>query len=221
MSRHADALRDIARWSRGEANRDDIRNQIWLEATELEERLGRPPALHDADDAAEVLRGVRRHFDRLQRAARGLRSIDQPLGDDAGPCYADLLAGDDGAHPLTLLESLEEPASQPALPAPCHSEVAAWHWLALRFDRRTVDLAAYLLISTSWCYARRRRARRRALAQQPLPQALPLDQREQAAALQPWRKFKLPPRGRGTPDQLTFDYWRRPAQPARGQLWLL
>jgi hypothetical protein len=145
------------------------------------------------------------------------------LGSDAdGPTLLDIIAANDGDNPLSLLELAEMPEEPaPQAPDPCHSEVAAWHWLVLRFDRRMADLAAYLLISTSWCRRRRCRARRYATAQWPLAHRIASEACEQAEALQPWRRFKLPPQRAHTETQMRLDYWGRPAQPRCGQLWLL
>lgn len=130
------------------------------------------------------------------------------------------LAADRGEHPLSLLDAIESPEPETPEFDAYHSETAAWHRLALRFESRMVDIAAFLLISTSWGYARRRRARHATAWQWPLPN--PLDTDNDDSALRPWRKFKLPSRQRPTPaTQRDFDFWRRPPQPDRGQLWLL
>ena len=220
LQRRARDLDDIAHRSRGELMPDEVRNEAWIQAFELGVELGRALDPEGTADAL-LLQRVRRHFNRMRRGSRGARSFDQPLGGPDGPTYADLLPIDDGAHPLSLLEAIEDHVVEAELPGPRHSEVAAWHWLALRFDRRMSDLAAYLLISVSWCHTRRRRARRRAGAQWPLPQGLPDDVTTADGVLRPWRRFKLPPRPRSTARQLGFDYWSRPSQPASGQLWLL
>jgi hypothetical protein len=221
LQQHSNELGAIARWSRGRLTLDDIHNEAWVQAFELGDARARSLDLEDAADASLLLACLRRHFDREHRLLRSGRSLDQSLDGFDGPAYADLLAIDDGAHPLSLLEALEDEVPGQELPGPHHSEIAAWHWLALRFNRRTADLAAYLLISASWCGARRRRARGRAGAQWPLPNGLRPDGGDADDMLRPWRRFKLPPRQRPAPRQLHFDYWNRPTQPACGQLWLL
>jgi hypothetical protein len=82
------------------------------------------------------------------------------------------------------------------------------------------DIARFLLISVSWGHARRRHARHCAVSQWPLPHHL-LVGADDANAIQPWRKFKLPARDTTASGQLALDFRCRPQQPARGQLWLL
>lgn len=220
LQRHDGALRDIVRWARGECTVDDVRNQAWLEAFELGEQLARPLDL-EAGDAALLLQRLRRHFDRAQRDARRERSLDRPLGGHPdGPTYADILPGDDGEHPLSLLEALETPESEVRPRNPYQSEVAAWGCLVARLGR-TSAIAEFLLISPSWCRICRRRASERIVGQWPLPHGLRVEDDDHENALRPWRRFKLPPRPRAARDQLPLDYWSRPAQPMLGQMWLL
>ncbi|WP_207780917.1 hypothetical protein [Cognatiluteimonas telluris] len=221
LQQYVDDLDAIAGWSRGELTPGDVRNEAWIQAFDLGGDLGRRLDLEDTADATLLLQRLRRHCDRLRRTSRGTCPLDQPLGGPEGPTRADFLADDDGAHPLSLLEAIEEEVVEPEFPGPRHSELAAWHWLALRFDRRMPQLADYLLISVSWCHARRRRARRRAVSQWPLAQALQNEIGTADEALRPWRRFKLPPRHRPAANQLGLDYWCRPSQPMEGQLWLL
>jgi hypothetical protein len=221
LHRHHGSLAEIARWSRGALTLDDVRNEAWVQAVDLGHDLGRALDLEGAADATLLLQCVSRYFNRARASSRGSCSFDAPLGGPEGPTHADFLASDDGAHPLSLLEALQDDVVEPALPGPRHSELAAWHWLALRFDRRMPEVAAYLLISVSWCHTRRRRARHRASAQWPLPQGLRNEMATAEDALRPWRRFKLPPRRRPAASQLGFDYWNRPSQPMEGQLWLL
>jgi hypothetical protein len=124
------------------------------------------------------------------------------------------------AHPLTLLEDAEAATPEPDDPDPCHSAAAAWIWLLQRFDQRMDRIAAFLLISGSWCYACRRKAWHQACTQWPLPHGLSVETGE--GTPWPWRQFKLPRvQGVEATQQLGFDYWSRPAQPSLGQMWLL
>ena len=92
-----------------------------------------------------------------------------------------------------------------------------WSWTtAVVFS---LGVVFFLLISTSWCRQRRKRALRHLDAQQQLPHRMCVD--EDDAAIQPWRRFKLPARAKPDEGQLALDFWCRPMQPERGQLWLL
>ena len=220
IERHDKPLREIARFSKGEATVDDVRNEAYVQAFELAVQRGSDFGFDIEADATQLLQHLRRHFDRAGRRARMTRHLEQPLGSEPDSCtLADLVPADEGDHPRSLLEAMEEPAP-PERPDPYHSETAAWRWLVERFDRRMSDIAAFLLISTSWCGVRRRRARHRAQTQWQLPHRMLVGQ-DDADAIQPWRKFKLPARGAGDEAQLALDYWPRPQQPERGQLWLL
>ena len=58
------------------------------------------------------------------------------------------------------------------------------------------------------------RALRHLDAQQQLPHRMCVD--EDDAAIQPWRRFKLPARAKPDEGQLALDFWCRPMQPERG-----
>jgi len=223
LQRHATELAAIARWSRGEYTLGDVQNDAYVRAYDLGAKRGHPLDLEDADDAALLLRRLRNHFRYADVVVRRAQRLDHAAagdGDRGHHWLMDVLAADNGEHPLSLLEALESYAPEPELPGPYHSEIAAWQWLLERFDRRMADIATFLLISVSWCHACRRRARHRAGMQWPLPHDLLISD-DEIGAIQPWRKFKLPTRVLVAPSQLTLDYWNQPSQPRAGQLWLL
>ncbi|MDO5506678.1 MAG: hypothetical protein Q4F49_10435 [Pseudoxanthomonas suwonensis] len=222
LSRKRPYLAKIVLESRGLVPLEDLESQAWISATELSDEIGRPLNLDSEDDALLLLRAIGRFFGRQIRTGRKNNSFDAPIDGDDSPSYADILSADDDAHPLQLLEDLEAAPAEPPEPTaidPYHSESAAWHWLAVRFDHRTRGMAEYLLISMSWCRERRKRALVLLESQQQLPHQLVAG--EQEPALRPWRKFKLPPRIRTARGQLTLDFWSTPTQPTSGQLWLL
>ena len=221
LNHHAKALAWIVRDGNGAYERSDLESELFLILLE-QQASGEAFTLDSGHDAACLLRELRRRF-RPDRAMRNAARPDHAAqGEDWRPGMVgwEQLAADGGAHPLSLLDAIESPEPEAPDFDAYHSETAAWHQLALRFERRMVDIAAFLLISTSWGYARRRRARRAATRQWPLPN--PLDTGTDDGALRPWRKFKLPTRQRPTPaTQTCFDFWHRPSQPDYGQLWLL
>lgn len=222
LERHASDLSRISRASKGEWRVDDIRNEAWLLAFDIGEKRGRPLDLDDVEDASLLTRHLYNHCVKYtETIVRRAQRLDHAApGDDEHERHwlMDRLVADHGAHPLSLLETMESAPQEPDDPDPYHSAASGWVWLLRRFDQRIADVAAFLLISPSWCYACFRKARYHAQTQWPLPHTLVSAGED---SIQPWRKFKLPPTRSDTPEQLPLDYWNRPAQPVRGQLWLL
>lgn len=224
LERHASDLSRIAGASKGEWKTGDVRNEAWLLAFDIGARRGQSLDLGDAADATLLLRHLYNHCVKYsERVVRYATRLDHPSGGDGdrdNHWLNDWLAADEGAHPLSLLEGLESAQLEPDSPDPYHSAAAGWAWLLRRFDQRFADVAAFLLISASWCYDRYRKARLDAATQWPLPHGATAGDR--GDAIGPWRKFKLP--GVEALDdsrQLALDYWDKPEQPAYGQLWLL
>ncbi len=214
---HARELHWLVKDAHGVWSQEDMQGEIYLALVELADDEGRMPYLGTAEDDESVLRRLRRKAEQQGRAFRNASRLDHAPTDQA-PLIERLVA-DGGHHPASLLESSgEAPEERFEVPPPEHSSMAAWHHLVERFDRRMRHVAEYLLISPSWCYCCRRRVRKQAIAQWPLPQP---ERPTTPDALRPWRSFKLPPRARPEARQLRLDYWTCPSQPSRGQLWLL
>lgn len=213
----------IARATRGEWTPDDVRQHAWLLAHDLGESRGTPLDLDNAADASWLVRCLYNHCVKFTdtRVRHAVRLDHAAPGDNESDHHwlADRLAADDGMHPASLLETLESAPSEPRTPDPLHSAAASWLWLMHRFNHRMTDVAAFLLISVSWCNTCQRRARHRISTQWPLPYARPASSGD---PVRPWRKFKLPSTKKGDEAaQLRLDYWAHPEQPAIGQLWLL
>lgn len=221
LERNAADLRGIVNYSRGQWTAGDLHGEACLAAIELGDKHGYVLDPGDPMDAQRLLRRLR---NRARNAGGVLQRAERPdqasSGDEGrGPRSWERIASAAADNPLSLLEALESGTPEPAPIDPYHSETAAWNWLLHRFDRRTRDIAAFLLISTSWCRVRRRRARHRANTQWQLPHRLAVE--DDDLAIQPWRKFKLPTQAVGPTGQLAINFWNIPAQPVRGQLWLL
>ena len=211
----------IVSYSRGQWTMADLHGEACMAAIELGNKRGY--AL-DLDDPADAERLLRRLWSRARNAGGVLRKAERPdqassEDEGRGPRSWERIAAAAAENPLSLLEALESAAPEPTPIDPYHSETAAWNWLLHRFNRRTRDIAAFLLISTSWCRERRRRARHRANTQWQLPHRLSVG--DDDLAIQPWRKFKLPTQTEDPTEQLAINFWNVPAQPVRGQLWLL
>lgn len=221
LARHARELRGIVLASQGQWDFDDLLGEAFVAWAELSSASGHPLALDAPEDAALLLKRLKSLANRTGRVFRKASRSDQSSREDEhGERGWDKYAIDDGEDALSLLETSESPeAPEPTPIDPYHSESAAWNWLWQRFHRSTREIAAFLLISSSWCRQRRKRALRRLDAQSQLPHRMQTD--DDATAIQPWRKFKLPPPARHADAQLALDFWCKPAQPERGQLWLL
>ncbi len=220
---HQTTIAKLLFHSHGQLTSGDIHSMAWLLAYELALELGRSLDLHAEEDATHLIRRLRSECGRQVRAASHERSFDQPMGNDAeSPSLSDVVPSDEGAHPPTLLEELESVEDHPPpidLPDAYHSESAAWHWLAIRFNHRTRDMARFLLISASWCRQRRSRARTSLRIQHLLPHAM--DIRDDEDALRPWRRFKLPDRPRPQATQLGLNLLNAPSLSAARQAPLL
>lgn len=155
--RHAPALEKIVRFSRGLTSLCELRSDAWLATSELSDALGRSMDFDAAVGAEKLLQQLRQSTDKQIRESRRLYSCDTPIAGEDSPSLLSTFVSDDGAHPLSLLMALEdETASVPQANAAdaYHSESAAWHWLAIRFNHRMCNIAARLMISTSWCRQR-------------------------------------------------------------------
>lgn len=223
LERYASDISRISRASKGEWRVDDIRNEAWLLAFDMGERRGRALDMGHEEDASLLICHLYNHCvkytELVVRKAQRLDHADPGDEERERHWLADRLVADGGAHPLSLLEAMECMAEEQEAPDPYHSAASGWAWLMRRFGQCMADVANFLLISPSWCYACFRKARQSADTQWPLPHSLATGDDEDA--IRPWRKFKLPSDRMNTPEQMSLDYWNRPPQPARGQLWLL
>ena len=207
-------LRRIVFRSQGYWSAGDIPGEAWIAALDLQDKLGRPLNLQTCGDADLLLRKLRSAAYKAGEILRGAWRPDQAAHDEEGNLERgwDRYASDEGADALAWLEASETP--QPPEPAPIdpyHSESAAWNWLWHRFGQSTRNIAAFLLISTSWCRQRRKRALKHLDSQQQLPHHMRFFVDE--TAIQPWRKFKLPSRIKPDTKQPALDFCCTPAQP--------
>lgn len=223
VARHARDFARIARASKGEYRAEDVRNEAWLLAFDIGEKRGNPLNLDDPDDLSLLFGYLYNHCVRYgETTVRYATRLDHAADRDDDSDHhwlRDRLVADAGEHPLSLLEALESAVPRADDPDPYFSPAAGWAWLLRHFGQHVADVAAFLRISPSWCYACLRRVRRQAATQRPLPHRMKTPDGE--AAIRPWRKFKLPRTATHGPHQLLLDFWDKPAQPAAGQLWLL
>lgn len=185
-----DDLTRIAKASRGEWSVDDVRNHAYVLAADIGQKIGRSLDLFDPDDALLLIRWLYnacvKYTETVVRYATRLDHADRGDDDRDHHWLQDRLAADDGDDPLSLLEIAESALPEPDDPDPYHSPAAGLIWLLQRFDQRMADVAAFLLISVSWCYACCRQARRQASTQWPLPHDLAVG--TDVEAIRPWRR---------------------------------
>lgn len=225
LDAHAANIRAISGATRGEWKPDDVRQQAWLLAVDLGDKHGRPLDLDDASDASLLVRSLYNHCTKYtERIVRHAHKLDHaaPGDDERGHHWLfDQLVADGGEHPASLLEALESTQPEPPAPNPYHSPAAGWAGVMRRFDNRIALVADFLLISSSWCGRCYRRALWLAETQSPLPDLR--NEGDPDEALRAWRSFRLPARAPAGPldGQPALDFWSRPPDPARGQMWLL
>lgn len=169
-----------SRASKGEWQADAVRGEAWLLAFDIGQKLGRPLDLERDDDASLLVRWLYNHCVKYcETVVRRAVRLDHAAEDDEDgqPHWLmGRLTADEGHHPLSLLEAAESARAEPDAPDAYHSSAAAWLQLLQRFDRRMPDVAAYLMISLSWCYACCRHAHDLARAQWPLPHGLSIEE---------------------------------------------
>ncbi len=199
------ALRQLAKATRGEHRLEDVRQQAWLEARELANEQGCPPALLDPAFQQQVIHRLYRKLFHAGRWFRSAARLDHGFNDDDARPLASRLVSDEGRDPLhELLEAQATAAKPPDEDRLPLSLALAWVLLLRRHDQRMRTVAMRLLISVSHAY--RCCARAKWLAAHQLP--IPLQREPGNASLQlgPWRRR----RAERVPRQLAFDFDDRP-----------
>lgn len=197
-----DDLARIAWFSRSEHAHADVRQQAWLEAHDLAEERGTPPAYLDKAFQQEVLRRLRRQLVDRDRKLRYATRLDHGFdGDDVHP-LARQLVSDEGRDPLAELLDAESPPQEPEPDEDREplSLALAWVLFLRRHDQRMPTVAARLLISVSHAYRCCAKARWLAVHQRPIPLLRGAD--TAAGQLGPWRRRRAERR----PLQLAFDF---------------
>ncbi len=186
VSRDAN-LRRIAAATGREYRYEEVVNEAWLMAAKL--------GSHDdlADQAfqdrvlAYLYQALVRYTGRTVRWAKSLDHASVERDDGTASALMAMLVGDEGRHPLTELLAADDIRINAARMARDTSLMSAWLILLHHHDFRMERVAARLLISVSYAYRCRARARRIAQRQNALPLALPAD----ASCLGPWRRHRF------------------------------
>ncbi|MGW8309037.1 MAG: hypothetical protein ACWGIK_25045 [Achromobacter pulmonis] len=200
------AIRRIAAHTRGEHSVSDVEGEAWFLVEELRLEKGLEPAFECPQYQEKIVSYLYQKLVRYTdlNVRRAIRLDHAPDGVEEGGQHPLLakLAADAGLEPLAILMARENSVSTGSTePCPHESPAAAYLRLLQRFDNKMLEVAAYLLISRSWCYHRVNEALTLAKRQWPLPkEALAV-----AEGFEPrsWRKFRSVKSWR----QLELDLW--------------
>ncbi len=208
VARQKDLSR-IARATRGEYVLDDVQQQAWLTAYDIQASRGSPLCFDDADDQRLVLSYLFQHFVRYtEKNVRHAIKLDHgSSADDSGDKPHFLLgrlSTGDHDNPLNVLIDTESLATLLTGEPPFHqTQAGAYVQLINYCGQKVPRVASLLLISISYCYRCFAKARRHAQHQHPL--ALPWEGNQHLIP-RAWRRF----RSLRAPFQLTFDFVSEP-----------
>lgn len=194
------ALKRIARATRGDYDFGDVVNEAWLMAKAIADRSGRP-----ADFAAPAFQDllIRHLYQALVRytelnVRHAVRLDHAATGDDESGAHwiENRLTSDNGRDPLSHLLAGEEPAAGDGEHHP--SLAGAWVKLLWMNGGRMRTVARKLLISVSHTYRCQAKAIHLAETQTPIP----FDLEGLESHLGPWRRYRVV----RIPRQLEFDF---------------
>ena len=200
VHRNEQALKRIARATRGEHDFGDVANEAWLMAEAIASRTGRPSDFADPAFQDLLIRHLYqalvrytelnvRHAVRLDHAATCDEESDTHW-------LANRLTSDEGRDPLSHLLASEEPV---VVYGEHHPSLAgAWVKLLWMNGGQIRAVAQKLLISVSHTYRCHAKAVHLAKAQHPIP--FSFEGRE--THLGPWRRYRI----FRVPRQLEFDF---------------
>lgn len=199
-------LQRIARMTRGECQYEDVCNEAWMLALELQAHA--LPEFDFADVACQE-KLLARLFQRLVRYTethcRYAVRLDHgmPGHEEDGHPLLRTLAASDAEEPLNRLLARQDREAQANEVIDPHASLAgAYVYLLKTFDNRMRMVAEHLLISLSYAYRCCARARLWAGHQLPIPLGVPGSTFDP----KPWRPFRI----RRPPVQLELDFGLAP-----------
>lgn len=150
-------LRGIARRTHGEMSIQDVENEAWIIAQEIESKRGYPIDFSDPDEHKVVLSWLsmqcvtRKHS--INRYAARL-DYEHDHDDGAASSLLDRLKADDVSDPLIRIIQEQDSADAEALLAASYSQAAAYVavFFCFRYDRD--EICAYLVISDATLMSR-------------------------------------------------------------------
>jgi hypothetical protein len=208
VARQKDLSR-IARSTRGEYVLDDVQQQAWLTAYDIQASRDSPICFDDPHDQRLVLSYLFQHFVRYtEKNVRHAVKLDHGSSADDFEDKPHFLLGrlstGDHDNPLNVLMESEDLATIPTREPPLHQTQAGAYVQLLHYCGQQVPrVANLLLISISHCYKCFAKARRHAQHQHPL--VMPWEENQHLVP-RAWRRF----RSLREPVQLTFDFINEP-----------
>lgn len=145
------ALRRIAGATRGEMSVDDVKQEAWLVAADIEQRRGYPVDFGDPADQQSVLKWLYCKFvkfaeKQMRHAVRIDKDWDQEDAEGAASALARLLTSPLDADPLVRLQQAEDEIDYTKMVRHSYSEASAYVLLLIRFDWDVEALAADLRV---------------------------------------------------------------------------
>jgi len=148
----AAALRRIAGATRGDMSVEDVKQEAWLVAADIEQRRGYPVDFGDPDDQESLLKWlycklVRFAEKQMRHAVRIDKDWDHEDAEVAASALARLLTSPLESDPLVRLEQAEGEADFAKIARRSYSEASAYVLLLIRFDWNVDELAADLRVA--------------------------------------------------------------------------
>jgi len=200
VHRNEQALKRIARATRGEHDFGDVANEAWLMAEAIASRTGRPADFADPEFQDLLIRHLYQALVRYTElnVRHAVRLDHAAAGDDESDTHwlANRLASDGGRDPLSHLLAGEEPVAGDGEHHP--SLAGAWVKLLWMSGGRMRTVARKLLISVSHTY----RCHAKAVHLAQTQNSIPFDLEGLEAHLGPWRRSRVV----RIPRQLEFDF---------------
>lgn len=202
-------LSRIAWATRGEYVLDDVQQQAWLMAYDIQASRGSPVCFDDPDDQELVLSYLFQHFVRYaEKNVRHAIKLDHGSSADDSEDKPHFLLGrlstGDRDNPLNVLIDTEDLATLSSEETPLHqTQAGAYVQLIDYCGQQVPRVANLLLISISYCYKCFAKARWHAQHQHSL--AIPWEENQHLMP-RAWRRF----RSLRAPIQLTFDFVNEP-----------
>lgn len=148
----AAALRRIAGATRGDMNVEDVKQEAWLVAADIEQRRGYPVDFSDPGDQESVLKWlycklVKFAEKQMRHAVRIDKDWDQEDAEVAAGALARLLTSPLDSDPLVRLQQAEDEVDYSKIVRHSYSEASAYVLLLIRFDWDVEALASDLRIT--------------------------------------------------------------------------